>query len=764
MVGEGRSLSVLRVGFRRRVAYACERTDDLRVTCALCLVLARPVATGERVRVVSPIAAVEAVASPFRYSPAVHCSHEGYLTHGPKVGLVGATLGTLGELDVGPQRFTLVDERGHGVFRGVLRPRADRGFTCEPPPYTKVWAADFTEVSTPGRYRLVVEGLGASHPFFIDDAVGADLARAYALGLYHQRCGVGLSLPYTRFAHAPCHVAPAEVPTVRSRHTQDVLLELSRQRDGRQSAPALSSVARARFPFSKAGRVDVHGGHHDAGDYSKYLIDSALLVHALTFTADCVPGASRIDNLGLPESGDGVADLLQMACHEADFICRAQDGDGGFYFLVYPRDRKYEWDVPPDRGDRQVVFPKNTSATAACVAALAQISASPSLRASRPREAARYLRAARAGFAFLERAWTLHGRVGAYQRITHYGAEFADRDEIAWAEAEMAVATGEPRYARLLAVDFDPRDPETLRWTWWRMYEGYGCATRTIAFRGRAAGLPADLVEACRQRVLDAGRDQVLWADACAYRTSFPLPDKRFGNAVWHAGGDHAFDAMAAALIAPSASLFATVVSNLDFDQGANPSNVDFVTGLGWRRPREIVSQAHANDWRKLPPSGLAVGSLRSVEPFLPRFGTRLRELSFPPDDAPRAPSPLYDRWSDSWHVQTELVTATQARCLGAAIFLMVGTPQARQPWRGAAAEIRVPPARAGEPLTVRLTCGALDLSKASRIVWERAGCEPVFGGVTLTFTPLPGVSKVEAEAQMPDGRRISAAASFSAR
>ena len=48
---------------------------------------------------------------------------------------------------------------------------------------------------------------------------------------------------------------------------------------------------------------------------------------------------------GLPESGDGKSDLLQEAKWEADFLAKMQDADGGFYFLVYPREREYEIDV-----------------------------------------------------------------------------------------------------------------------------------------------------------------------------------------------------------------------------------------------------------------------------------------------------------------------------------------------------------------------------------------------------------------------------------
>src|SRR5256886_3457186 len=52
------------------------------------------------------------------------------------------------------------------------------------------------------------------------------------------------------------------------------------------------------------------GGHHDAGDYSKYTINSAALIHYLVFAVDAFEGVGELDNLGIPESGDGKSDLL----------------------------------------------------------------------------------------------------------------------------------------------------------------------------------------------------------------------------------------------------------------------------------------------------------------------------------------------------------------------------------------------------------------------------------------------------------------------
>ena len=58
-----------------------------------------------------------------------------------------------------------------------------------------------------------------------------------------------------------------------------------------QTAPALTSSA-ILFPFVRQGTVDVSGGHHDAGDYSKYTINSASLIHYLMFSVDSLPGVN----------------------------------------------------------------------------------------------------------------------------------------------------------------------------------------------------------------------------------------------------------------------------------------------------------------------------------------------------------------------------------------------------------------------------------------------------------------------------------------
>ena len=51
------------------------------------------------------------------------------------------------------------------------------------------------------------------------------------------------------------------------------------------------------------------------------------------FAVDSFAGVAALDNLGIPESGDGISDLMQEAKWEADYIAKLQDSDGGFYFI-----------------------------------------------------------------------------------------------------------------------------------------------------------------------------------------------------------------------------------------------------------------------------------------------------------------------------------------------------------------------------------------------------------------------------------------------
>ena len=769
-------IGVQTVGFKRRVLYAPLAKRDLRISNTLYLQLNGAISEGQTVAVKNPSAKLwpanlrfESTMEPLRCSPAIHVNEVGYLPAFPKQAMIGFFLGSLGEMDVPAEiGFQLVEtSTGAVVHRGKLIHRRDVGFDYAP--YQQVLEADFSDFKTAGEYRLTVPGLGASFPFFIDEGVAAAFARAYALGLYHQRCGTSNALPFTRFVHGACHIAPAEVPTAQFTNMVGFLAQVTADytNNPRHTAPQLKDFDSSLYPFVKHGKVDVSGGHHDAGDYSKYTINSAALVHALVFAVDALPGVGELDNLGLPESGDGKSDVLQEAKWEADFLAKMQDDDGGFYFLVYPQEREYENNVLPDPGDPQIVWPKNTAATAAAVAALAQASSSPLFKKQFPEAAAVYLETAKKGWEFLSRALAKFGNDGAYQKITHYGADFMHDDELAWAACELFLATGDESFHKALLHSFQPGDDRIRRWGWWRLYEGYGRAIRSYALavksgRARKAQLDPFFLRACEAEVIAAADDQLRWSQQSAYGTSFPTETKRYRGGGWYFSMDQAFDLAVACTLDqpvlndPRPKYIEAILENMNYEGGCNPVNVCYLTGLGWKRQREIVDQYAQNDRRILPPSGIPIGNLQSGFGWLDFYREELGALSFPWDGAKEDPYPLYDRWGDSFNLQTEFVVVNQARALATAAWLMAQTPLKNQPWKSAPARIEFTTAGSSQVATLKTS---LDLSRA-RIVWEAQDREPLFGD-RMSLTNAAGW--IEAEAQLPDGRRVFGVTNLSA-
>jgi hypothetical protein len=92
----------------------------------------------------------------------------------------------------------------------------------------------------------------------------------------------------------------------------------------------------ACYLYSDAAKTlnkDLHGGWWDAGDFNKYTnwgaSDVIELLHAYAETPGVFP-----DDTNIPESGNSVADLLDEAKWELDWLARMQQGDGSVLSIV----------------------------------------------------------------------------------------------------------------------------------------------------------------------------------------------------------------------------------------------------------------------------------------------------------------------------------------------------------------------------------------------------------------------------------------------
>ena len=174
---------------------------------------------------------------------------------------------------------------------------------------------DFTAVSAPGEYYLYVPSLERrSYTFRIADDV-YDIVGAVAMkSFYFQRCNHDRALPFAsdaigghggegRWVDGLCHADDA-------------------------SAPAGPGSA-------DHGALDLRGGWHDAGDYQKTLWGRG--VPSILFAYEVSPSAWTDGQLAIPESGNGVPDLLDEVRWELDFYVRMQRPDGHFLTSVKGR-------------------------------------------------------------------------------------------------------------------------------------------------------------------------------------------------------------------------------------------------------------------------------------------------------------------------------------------------------------------------------------------------------------------------------------------
>jgi hypothetical protein len=765
-------------GFKRRPLYAPLLYWDLRIGNELYLQLANPIPVGASVQVLNDgtlwptNVAFAAKADPLRFNPAIHVNEEGYLPTYPKKAAVGYFLGDMGEIPIPTNQFLVVStQNGATVYKGTLTLKPDVGYTYTPTPYQNVYEADFSAWTTPGEYEVVVPGMGASWPFRIDEGIAMNFARTYALGMFEQRSGFDVAMPFTRFTHALDHMAPASVPTNNSApfvFTWETVSNYTTQLNPDnppQIAPILTNYTAQLFPFVNQGTASVSGGHFEAGDYNRVTYNGTQLIHTLMFAVDSLPGVGALDNLGIPESGDGISDALQEAKWEADFLVKMQDADGAFYYSVYPQFREYEIDVLPENGDPQVVWPKNISTTAAAVAALAQCSSSPRFKQAYPQAASSYWTEALLGWHFMTNAIAFYGVDGSYQKLQHFDDDFTDHDELAWAACEMFLATGDPQYQSNLFAWFpDPTAPSTFRWGWERMYACYGNAVRDYAFavssgRLTSGQIQQDYLAKCINVITNCGNDVLGWSQDNAYGSSFADLTKAYRGGGWYFSAEQAFDMVVAYQFNPDPRYIDALLRNMNYEGGCNPVNVSYLTGIGWKRPRNVVDQYSLNDRCVLPKDGVLIANI--IAAFQPTYtyGYELNALTYPADSAATAPYPYYDRWCDDWDVSTEGSTTDMGRSFAATAWLAARTSLAGQTWSHTNAAI-VTPAGAtlpGQPVTLTLNVAEPNLN-STRIVWEASGQEPAFGTQSYTFNPgQAGSYWVEAEVQWPDGRRAFA-------
>ncbi len=183
---------------------------------------------------------------------------------------------------------------------------------------------DFTEFNTPGRYRICVEGIGCGYPFSIDSENTWKRAFEVSMkGHFNHRSGIPLMPPYTDFVR-PRVFHPADGVKV-YQSTCSLL----------NSGNGLNALGTDKDNFGNlvAGKTDelvpeAWGGLMDAGDWDRrinHLFTPRLYLELFEMN----PEYFKDLVLNIPESGNGIPDIVDEALFGLDIYRRMQLPDGG---------------------------------------------------------------------------------------------------------------------------------------------------------------------------------------------------------------------------------------------------------------------------------------------------------------------------------------------------------------------------------------------------------------------------------------------------
>ena len=263
-------------------------------------------------------------------SEAVHVNIIGYVPSAPrKYGYVYHWTGGKGGLDLSSyagNTFWLVNTADNSVaYSGTIafRKAADNVETGQPDDTpdanflgAEVYEADFSDFSTPGEYRLAVEGIGSSFPFAVGDNAYFEPFYHILRGLYHQRSGIALVEPYTQYTRPAPH-NPNVTPGFEGKlqYTTSRFIDWEEEDHSDKDRPAIEAGI--------LGPLETYGWYQDAGDWDSYFSHQRIPA-LLTFLYEFAPAKYTDGQLNIPESGNGVPDLLDEAAWLPRFFHRTR--------------------------------------------------------------------------------------------------------------------------------------------------------------------------------------------------------------------------------------------------------------------------------------------------------------------------------------------------------------------------------------------------------------------------------------------------------
>ena len=433
----------------------------------------------------------------------------------------------------------------------------------------EVQTFDISALKTPGTYRLFRGGEYVGTPIVVGKNVYSDLVKASLKWFYYQRASMPLEPQYAgKWARAAGH------------KDDKVIIYGSDKVTG----------SKGNGKTIKSDR-----GWYDAGDYGKYIVNSGITVFTLLQAYENFP--KYLDSLtwNIPREFAKYPEILEEVRYNLDWMLSMQDKDGAVYHKVTTL--KFGGSVLPEKDDApRYAILKNVTATLDFAAVMAQ--ASVVYKNVDKAYSDKMLKAAESAYAWAKMHPQQFYKQPADVQTGNYMHDGEDgKDEFRWAAAELFRATKKPYYQEDLKNNLFTPDG-----AWW------GNVNMLAAFRVAldSADFDKDVVAAAKKTVLNEANNLRAVGDTSAYRLpAFPWSWNWGSNSAMANNGMvlvHAY------LLTGDKNYLDGAQQCLDYLLGKNPQDITYVTGFGYRSPRNPHHRPSESDMVDDPVPGMLVG------------------------------------------------------------------------------------------------------------------------------------------------------------
>ncbi len=466
-----------------------------------------------------------------------------------------------------PQRVILLSEEPLMVRDASgreLRRFEPANLTLDPASGDRVASVDLG-ITEPGDYTLKCGP--ETRNITVRKAPWGKVTNALIKGFYYQRCGCELPVKYAGvYTHPACHVQPAV--DWQDRHI----------------------------------KRRITGGWHDAGDYGKYVGPGAVAAAHLLYAWKLFPQGCS-DALHIPETGNGVPDILNETRFELEWLLKMQRSDGAFHHKL-AKACFAPFIMPEDDLETEYLLPVSHCATGAACACLAL--ASRVYRVFDEPFADRMLASALHAWGWLIQ----HPDFVPYQnpegvRTGQYGDQ-SDTDERFWAACELYAATGEPEYLSAAEALFS--EDLALTQFGWANVAGMGALCCLTDIKGSV------LYDRVKQAFLSQSEQALRLSSRSGYGTA--LSEDRY---IW--GSILPIMSNALAMIVSERltgreEMLEAALNQWDYALGMNALDLCFVTGFGEKTVMHPHHRPSGADGIDAPVPGLISGGPNQRFPY----------------------------------------------------------------------------------------------------------------------------------------------------